>query len=241
MRKLIAMVAVLAVAALPAIAGVGTALPVGSTMNFATMNAQSGVITPGISQNRVIPIYADLNTALAYLNQGSGASYPLPVGDDIHATSGGTVTSFVFGYYVPTSVSGAGPFAVTIKFWPGDPTDSDPPGFGGAASLTSFTLTGLPGGVNAFNITGLSVPVTADFYIEQDWAGNGVLNGGPLLTGNSGGTVGYSHDGFSQTGSMWTLSSGTWSDFYYSVDVAPEPGTIALLALSGLAVLRRRR
>jgi hypothetical protein len=231
-------VLVAALAASPATAAVGTALPAGSTINYSTMNYATGEIQPGIAQGRATPIYADLVTAASYLNQGTGSTYPLPAGDDIHAISGGTVTSFVFGYNV-AAASGAGPFSVTIGFWPGDATHSDPPGFGGAAALTSFTLNGLPVGANAFNITGLSIPVGADFYIEQDWAGNGVLNAGPLLTGNAGGTVGYSHNAFSQTGAMWGLG-GIWADFYYSVSV-PEPATIALLALSGFAVLRRRR
>ena len=143
------------------------------------------------------------------------------------------------GYYIPTAVSGAGPFTVTFNFWAGDPTDSTPPGAVGSSLISSFSVGGLNGGAVALGITGLSIPVGADFYIEQDYAGNGIINGGPLLTFNSGGTVGYSHSAFSQTGSMWTLSGG-WADFYHSVDV-PEPTTISLMVVGGLLALRRRK
>lgn len=236
MKRGLLVLALMGLLVTPAMAGLA-ATPFAGQVNLATYNAQTGVLTMGQSNPRGVPIYADLTTVGSYLNQGTSSTYPLPVGDDIHATGGGTVTSFVVGYYIPTS-SGTGPFTVSYSFWGGTPTDTGPfPGYG-APFLGGYNVGGLNPGAWAVNITGVSVPVGADFYIEQDFAGNGILNGGPLITGNAGGTVGYSNSYFTQTGSLWTLS--IWADFYHSVSI-PEPATLALFGMGVLVLVRRRR
>jgi len=237
--RVLAVLCVLLMAA-PAMAEVSTALPTSGELTLSTYNSVSGEITPGMGGPRGTSIYADLVTSGSYINQGTTATYPLPVGDDLHATGGGTVTAFQMGYYIPGTI---GTYNITYTFWPGDATDSDPPGYGGAASIASYLLTGLPAGANAFNVTGVSVPVGADFYIECDFAGNGIATGGPLITDNSGGTVGYSHNYFTQTGSLWSFggTNPPWADFYLGADIVPEPTTMGLLALGGLLALRRRK
>jgi len=245
MRKMLAVAVVLGLAALPTMAAVGNLTPVSTgTLPMVTYNAQTGQISPSSPGTRAgIPIYQDFTQSGYFLGQGTTATYTPAVGDDIHAVAAGTMTSFTFGYYLP-SLTASGLFpnsgsAVTINFHSNTAADGIVPPYPTTPGFFSITLTGLPGGgANAVAVTGLSVPVGTDFWIEQDWAANGVLRGGPLLA-TSGGTLGYSHSIFSQTGSAWHL--GVWPDFFYGVNVSPEPASIALLALSGLVVLRRRR
>lgn len=233
MKKIVLMLAVVALLATPAMADM-----------VKTIHATNGVPLNQVGTPRGTPIYADLNTVAKYLNAGTAAQYPLPVADDIHAISGGTITSFTFGYYTPD----AGTKSLLVNFFADNPADTVIPPWpaGTPAPIASYMLTGLTGGgAYAFTITGVNVPVGPDFWFEGDYSGSYGLGGGsadfgPLITGNSGGTVGYSHSIFAQTGSTWTLTSGTWVDFYLSFDIVPEPATIGLLVLGGLMILRRR-
>jgi len=249
MRKMLAVAVVLGLAALPVMAGVGTVTPVSQSTLTAgqTFNAATGQLSQTAPSPRFAgTIYADVGVA-GVLNAGTTASYPLPVGDDIHAIAGGTMTSFTFGYFMPSTASGP-TGQVTFRFYTTDisltAVPPSPPS--GAFYTTTVTVAGLPnsasGGVyvSAVAVTGLSVPVGTDFWIEQDWSGNGVPVGGPIITGDSSGAVGFSYSVFSQTGSLWTLTN-SWADFFYVVNVVPEPATIGLLAFGGLVILRRRK
>ncbi len=240
MKKLVAFMAVAALAT-TAFAGISNPVPAGTHINTATLDLGTGHVSRGTT------IYADLVTSGYYLNAGTSAAYPLPVGDDIHAISGGTITQFTFGYFNPATT---GTFGIVASFFAGDPNDTSPPpiptGFAGPTSAIAwYTLTGLPVGAWFYTITGVNVPVGPDFFFEMDFsgayfqAGTGAVAAGPLLTLNPGGTVGYSHNVFTQTGSLWGLG-GPWADFVLSFDIIPEPATIGLLALAGLVVLRRR-
>lgn len=224
MKKVVLVLAAALMVA-PVMAGVTAPSPVTVTV----LDQSSGL--------RGTPIYADLVTALSYLNNGSASTYPLPVGDDIHAIAGGTITSFTMGYYAPT-VTTFQTFNLPVAFYTNTAGDFNVPG-GGAALNTAFTISGLPGGAIIVSITGVSIPVGADFWFEESWAA-AVGTGGPLLTLNSGGTVGYSHSWFSQTGTTWGLGTA-WADFVLAFNVVPEPATICLMALGGLGLLIRRR
>jgi len=219
MKKVLLLCAVLALA-LPATAGITDPMP-------------AGTITD-LTGSRATPIYADLTQSGYFLDNGSASTYPLPVADDIHAISGGTITSFTIGY----TCAGTGTFALPVAFYTNNAADTVVPG-AGAALITSFTIPGLPVGGYIVGITGVSIPVGADFWFEQSY--NGVATGGPLITGNPGGTVGYSHDIFAQTGATWYFTSGTWADFVLGFNIVPEPASISLLALAGLGLLLRRR
>lgn len=228
MKRAIALIA-LAALVVPAMAGVAT--PTQTSTPATMMGSQRGT-----------PIYADLVTAASYLNTGTTATYPLPVGDDIHAISGGTITSFQMGYYIP---AGGTTGNILVNFFANDAVDSIVPPWpaGSPAPIASY-LIGVQPGAWIVTITGVSVPVGQDFWFEEDWSNaygqsTAIATGGPLLTKNAGGTVGYSHSIYSQTGSTWGLT-GAWADFVLSFSVVPEPATIGLLAIGGLLALRRR-
>jgi hypothetical protein len=246
MRKVVAIMAVLGMAAVPALAFVGEALPAGAQIQYHTINAQTGLISASGAPtgNRAPVIYADLVTSGYFANCGTQTLTTLDgFSDDIHATQGGTVTSITFAYFVSVQSGPAGLYPVDLSIWEGDPTDTTPlpPNQGNMlASFDNLMVPGADGVPHLVTLTGISVPLTGpDFYIDQGWGVNGVFRAGPLITGNSGGTVGYSHNAFFYYGYSYAFS-GTWSDFVYAVEV-PEPMTIGLLAASGLVVLRRRR
>jgi hypothetical protein len=230
MKKVLVMLALVGLLAAPAYAGIVNVSP-------------SGAVKVLPAGPRGAPIYADLTTSGYYMNAGTTASYPLPVGDDIHAISGGTITSFVLGYYTTE----AAPFNLHVRFYASDATDGGipptPPG-AAPAPIADYVLNGLPGAGGWFvTIPGVNVPVGQDFWFEEDWSNSwgaigatAVATGGPLIA-TSGGTVGYSHSTFSQTGSLWGLS--IWADWVLEFDT-PEPATIGLLAMAGLFILRRR-
>ncbi|MCB9849986.1 MAG: PEP-CTERM sorting domain-containing protein [Phycisphaerales bacterium] len=243
MRKMLAVAVVLCLAAMPAMAAVGNVSPVStSTLPVSKYNAQTGQLTPTTLGSRAGgTIYQDFTQSGYFLGQGLTASYTPAVGDDIHATAAGTMTSFTFAYVLPSATASGFPnsgSAVTINFHANTAADGLVPPFPATPGFFSINVTGLPTGTHAIAVTGLSVPVGTDFWIEQDWAANGVLRGGPILS-TSGGTIGYSHSIFSQTGSTWTLP--IWADFFLAVNIVPEPASIGLLAFGGLVVLRRRR
>ena len=219
MKRVIGILAV-ALIAMPVMAGMSTATPISGTVTDLTTQGSRGTM------------YADLVTCGYYLNNGTLSAYPLPIADDIHAAYAGNITSFTFGYYAP-SVSN---FTLTVAFYTNGPADAPVPG-AGAVTLASYAIGPLPAGANAISVTGIYLPVGLDFWFEEHWAAAGLPNGGPLLTCNPGGTVGYSHNAFAQTGSVWNL--GVWADFMLAFNT-PEPASICLLVLGGFAALRRR-
>jgi hypothetical protein len=238
MKKLVAFMAVAALAT-TAFAGISNPVPASTHINTATLDLGTGQTTRGTT------IYADLVTSGYFFNCGTSASYPLPLGDDIHAISGGTITQFTFGYYNGAT---SGTFGIVASFFANDALDSTPPptptGFAGPTSAIAwYTLTGLPVGAWYYTITGVSIPVGPNFFFEMDFsgayfqAGTGASFAGPLVTNNPAGTVGYSHDLISQTGSLW--GSSLWADFTLSFDIVPEPASLLLLGLAGV-LLRRR-
>ena len=129
------------------------------------------------------------------------------------------------GYYVPGSTAS---FNLPVAFYTNTATDGVVPGSGTvpATLITALTITGLPG-AGAWGITGIAlpnVPVGENFWFEVDFAGAGLPAGGPLLTLNPGGTIGYSHSLFAQTGSMWGLTGGWPTSISAS---CPSPARLA--------------
>jgi len=224
MKKYVFVVVLVALMAAPAFAGVVNVSP--------TNTVRVGDVSP-----RGTPIYQNLTTIGYYFN-----TVPYgPAGDDIHAISGGTITSFKMGYFKPTT----GSFNMSVKFYGDTPTDSVIPGSSTvpAPLLATYSLTGLPGaGAWIITISGLSQVVSQDFWFEENFTGAGTA--GPLLTNAPGATIGNSHDIFSLLGNSYYFgptggpSSGV-ANFVLEFDI-PEPATIALLALTGLVILRRR-
>lgn len=234
MKKVLVMLALVGLMAAPAMADV---------VKYVTPSSAMQVVAGG---PRGTPIYSDLATIGSYVNAGTTATYPLPVGDDIHAISGGTITSFAVGYYTPD----AGTFNLHVAFFNNDAADSIVPPWppGSPAPMASYVLQNLPGaGAWLITITGVSLPVGQDFWFEEDWSNSygvagatAVATGGPLLC-TSPDPLGYgtSHDVFSQTGSLWSFSTAGIANFALEFYI-PEPATIGLLAMAGLMILRRR-
>jgi hypothetical protein len=82
--------------------------------------------------------------------------------------------------------------------------------------------------------------VGLDFWFEADY-GNADVDVGPLITGDPGGTVGFSHDLYSQDGFTWSFGGTPWMDFMHEFSIVPEPAMISVLVVGGLFALGRRR
>lgn len=215
-----------------------------------SVSALAGIIDPIPVQGTFEPIgerprddeviYSDLGVSGNYVNVGTTATYTNPVGDDIHATSGGEITSFRMGYHSDSDGT------ILVNFFDNDAADSVIPPWppGSPAPLASY-LVPVQAGDFLLTVSGLSVVVGPDFWFEMDFSGaygqtTGIPDAGPAITGDSGGTVGFSHNLFSQTGSLWGFTGGLWADFMLEFSIVPEPTAIGLLALGGVCVLRRR-
>jgi hypothetical protein len=250
MRKVVAILAVLGMAAVPAMAAIVEAIPSGTPTQYWTLNYQTGVLTAGSPGDRSVTIYSDLVQSPYFANNGAN---PPPSGsgsidgfaDDIHAISGGTITSWTLGYFVSAQSGPPGNYPVRVSLWPLDPMNEtavpvDGPN-AGAFFTADLSLPGADGLQHVVTLTGLSIAAPADFWAEQDWAGQGVGRAGPIITANSGGSPGYSHDVFSASSLLYYFGPGVWADFVNEFSIVPEPVTIGLLAAGGLVVLRRRR
>ena len=227
MKRTVLLAAMVALVAVPALADI-TPMPVpdGTTLNHRTIDLGNG---PDPRASTIV--YADTSTSgFFYGGASTGA-----VADDIHIAGPGVLTAATFAYYGTASLTTAGTFTATVAFYGNTAGDG---AFG--PLLGSFTVTGLAdAGAWAIGVAGLNIAVPADFWFEVNYTGSAATTG-PLMTGDPGGYIGYSHDVFEQNGSLYWFGGSPWADFYHLCWV-PEPGTIGLLALSGLLVLARRR
>lgn len=236
MRKLIGTIA--AMGLLVSFAGaeiVPAAIPAGQELQqvYYTTDGDGNLVQSDGSRG-CVPVYADLATCGFFFPNHGGVE----LGDDQHTVAPGpfSVTCFSFAYFQP----GTAAFTATVQYYDNDPNDTIH-----GPSLGASVIPGLPSGLVMVSITGVT-GVYAPTAGPDVWMGVTMPNLGSgitpglLITGNPGGTVGYSHNVFEMGGSLFWFGGSPWADFTEMTGV-PEPTTIGLLALAGLAVLIRRR
>ena len=90
--------------------------------------------------------------------------------------------------------------------------------YGGGANTTNFT-------VGATTVSPLSTPTASTSIVASDWA---------MMTVNSSGTG-------TITGTVAAATGDDWGRFNGMQIVVPEPASLGLLSLAGIALMRRRR
>ncbi|MBU0638664.1 MAG: PEP-CTERM sorting domain-containing protein [Planctomycetes bacterium] len=182
---------------------------------------------------------------LVYDQRATNGYYTAFATDDVYkgelyeTTAGGawTMNAFHIGVVVPA----AGQFTFPIEFYDNNPGYYPSAGYfvGGYNVSANFPSAG--GWTLQVDIAGLNF-AGPDVWMCYDYAGTGT----GVLHVDSPPTIGtnYFDNGWIEldgTGYHWWWYGGTPNaDLYGALNMVPEPGTIALLALGGLALIRRR-
>ena len=176
------------------------------------------------------------------------------VGDDLNLSSGGILTRLQ--WTVNNSASGVGPILTmntTIKIY-----DNTTPYTGGVLAnplLASITFginfgTGLNPGfystVTSGNLGAFNITLPSKILITQQntqLTGSSTRYGVMLFNVPSPGTSNTSTymKGVSTAEGLYNFSTNNTTNLGLSVQVAPEPGTMAALGLGAVALIRRRR
>ena len=179
---------------------------------------------------------------------GYSQAYPpaSEIGDELLMTAGGILDSVDFSVY--NGASSAGPLQtadlilnfynqVGVSFvWAGGLTFNGVDfGVGGlpAGYFSTFSLSN----ISAVSTITLTNDVLATLTISN--LGGGANRVGQVLMNPP--TVGSSTDDFYKDGLWYWFGGNPVANFYWQIDVVPEPATLSLLALGGLAMMRRRR
>jgi hypothetical protein len=258
MRKVVAMMAVLGMAAVPALADIA---PIQITKGMYTYQPVDVGGNRGLDPNNVAGIYNNLQIGNAQTQYRIPNNQGMMVGDDLHMT-GNVVTGVRWVYSDP----GVGSHTSLVGFFNQDGSDTGPVA-GNTATFTSlgstyaalFSITGLPnatpgnpGGGWLITVGLPSIPTTNDIWIgfqsnslTAPNPANMGLRGTNLVPGPGEG-VGSSHNlhwsGFNTTPPYTTFfPHAGGGNFRVNVLGTPEPAVACLLALGGLVVLRRRK
>ncbi len=200
-----------------------------------------------------IVVYDNLTAATAGYSEAN-ANNPV-FGDALNLTQGGTVGIVGLSIYNSTSGGNTGSILagnVTINIY-----DNTTPYGGGV--LTSLPLLGsstetltFGAGLNAgffttesFDLSSLNITVPQNIFITQQFtetSGTSLRNGAVLFsaptTGSSPATV-YIESSATPEG-LYAFASNP-NQFGYHVEIVPEPTTLALAGLAGLAAFALRR
>ncbi len=126
----------------------------------------------------------------------------------------------------------------------GDPSRNGAGGYGGGGG-PAWSLVGSDGG-DGGDLTFRASSILDD-YLNRSLTGGDAGDAGTIGTRGSGGAVGSHYASWADpqpgtpgtTGRQYDGDGGSVGD--YTTEVIPEPATLGLLALGGLAMLRRRR
>ncbi len=224
MKKALAILAI-TVIAVPAMANLVTTTATPFSGGVAYYGDQSAGTTNPVYDNTV-------NSSGYYYNTNG-----LEEGDDLEMTAGGQMDHFAFGYYDPSG-DGAVTTSAEVRFYDiatfvGDGTDTP---------IVSYTVTDLPGeggwivGVD-LDTPSPVLPANIVMSVQLDNA----VDAGLLIYDPP--TIGASQDMFwlnDGTGNWYYFGGNPVANFALEVEMVPEPASLALLALGGLALLRRR-
>ncbi|CAG0976972.1 hypothetical protein PHYC_01556 [Phycisphaerales bacterium] len=153
------------------------------------------------------------------------------IADDLHMTSGGQPASFSFAY------QGTGATLAAVRFYPNDPGNTINPVPGNL--IVEFAGITLPGGgaSGVRTVTVIGGPVlSADVWMSVEFG-----SGGGFMRQANAASVGSSDPAqfaFPQFGGS---RSNIGFNLPLTVEIVPTPGSLALLALAGLAAVSRRR
>lgn len=243
MRKLVLSLALLGLAASPALAELANIEPI-SSLNYMDLF--------GVAQPRTTVVYSNVDTVTAAYSRLNPPAEE--IGDELLMTAGGPLDSVKFSvfnsgssgggelltadltlkFYNWDSVGGTFVLAGTLAYDNVDFSGGQGAGFGlQAGYYTTYSVTGLYDENNPINLTD---DILATLTIS-DLTG-GANRVGQVLANPP--AIGSSSDDFYRDGSWYWFSGNPVANFYWEIGVIPEPATLALLAL-GLLTLRRRR
>ena len=224
MRRFVALLAVCAIA-VPAMADLT------QTINLGVL--QTEMIGSSLPQTYSTTVYANTDTNGYYTSFAT---------DDVYKselclttmTGAWTMDGFAIGVYVPA----AGNHTIPVSFYSSDGYYPGAGNYIGGYNVT-FTTTAA-GGITGWVGANLAIP-TADVWQAYGNPGTGY----GVLHVNTPAEIGtdYFSDGWIEydgAGYHWWWHSGNPEADIYCAQSTPEPATLALFGLCGLALLRRR-